>query len=81
MDHEQDQRVCQVDIFEQVEKNIDKLVINNAYWTASASKDILNSAEIRTKYLLVFGDFVWLLMISSNYIEEYGLDACVVAVA
>lgn len=34
-----------MDIFEQVEKNIDKLVLNNADWTASASKDALKAAK------------------------------------
>ena len=32
-------------IFEQVEKNIDNLVINNADWTASAAKDELDAAR------------------------------------
>lgn len=34
-----------MDIFEQVEKNIDNLVINNADWTASAAKDELDAAR------------------------------------
>ena len=34
-----------MDIFEQVEKNIDKLVLNNADWTASASKEMLDAAR------------------------------------
>ena len=32
-------------VFDQVEKNIDNLVINNADWTASATKEALDSAR------------------------------------
>ena len=33
------------DIFEQVEKNIDNLVVNQADWTASATKEELDAAR------------------------------------
>ena len=32
-------------IFEQVEKNIDNLVLNNVDWTASATKEELDAAR------------------------------------
>ncbi len=41
-------------VFDQVEKNIDNLVINNADWTASATKEALDSASDKGKSWTIY---------------------------
>ena len=59
------------DIFEQVEKNIDNLVVNQADWTASATKEELDAAREGKLTLHFFDKIVpkeWLMNIKGKKI-------------